>query len=81
MYLKIFYQEADYARLNYIRENNGISVLTLNRPNQRNALNKIMRQQFITGFIEFNADEKQRALVITGAGDRAFCAGQDLEEA
>ena len=40
-----------------------------------------MRQQFITAFIEFNADEKQRALVITGAGDWAFCAGQDLEEA
>ena len=62
-------------------KNNGISVLTLNRPKQRNALNKVMRQQFIAALKEFNADEKQRALVITGAGDRAFCAGQDLKEA
>ena len=62
-------------------KNDGISVLTLKRPNQRNALNKDMRQQFIAALTEFNADEKQRALVITGAGERAFCAGQDLEEA
>ena len=64
-----------------LEKDNEISILTLNRPNQRNALNKNMRQECIAALTEFDADDNQRAIVITGAGNRAFCAGQDLKEA
>ena len=63
-----------------LKNNNGISRLTLNRPGQRSALSETMRQECIAALTEFNGDDKHRALVITGAGDRAFCAGQDLKE-
>jgi len=56
------------------------TILTYNRPAQRNALSEALRQEFIAALTAFNNDKNQRALVITGSGDRAFCAGQDLKE-
>ena len=57
------------------------AILTLNRPEVMNAWDRAMRVEILDAMAEFAADDAVRALVITGAGDRAFCAGQDLNEA
>ncbi|HTT51899.1 MAG TPA: enoyl-CoA hydratase-related protein [Streptosporangiaceae bacterium] len=54
--------------------------LTINRPEARNALNKAVRDGLWDGVRAFNADGDARVLVLTGAGDQAFCAGGDLKE-
>lgn len=54
--------------------------LTLNRPEKLNAWNTEMRNLLIKELKAANADDSIRAIVLTGAGDRAFGAGQDLSE-
>lgn len=58
-----------------------IAVVTLNRPKQLNAVNADLRRELTEALARVNADPRVKAVVLTGAGDRAFCAGQDLEEA
>jgi enoyl-CoA hydratase/carnithine racemase len=58
----------------------GIAWLTINRPEARNALSKAVRDGLWDGVRAFNADDDARVLVLTGAGDKAFCAGGDLKE-
>src|SRR5205809_4635590 len=59
----------------------GLTLLTLNRPNVANAMNTQMGRDLLAFFDEVNATpSKQRCIVLTGAGDRAFCAGGDLKE-
>jgi enoyl-CoA hydratase/carnithine racemase len=58
-----------------------IAVVRLNRPEAMNAVNAAMRRDLPRGLSALEADSAVRAIVITGAGDRAFSAGQDLEEA
>ncbi len=57
-----------------------VAWLTINRPEARNALNKAVREGLFEGFRRFNDDEAARVLVLTGAGEKAFCAGGDLVE-
>jgi len=57
-----------------------VTLLTFNRPDARNALSGALRLEMIEALARFNADDSQRALVLTGAG-KAFSAGQDLKEA
>ncbi len=52
--------------------------ITLNRPDRRNAINKDLIGLVATGFRDAIADPSVRAVVLTGAGDKAFCAGGDL---
>lgn len=59
---------------------NSIAWLTINRPEARNSLNKAVRDGLFDGVRHFNSDEQARVLVLTGAGDKAFCAGGDLKE-
>lgn len=54
-----------------------VGLLTLNRPQQLNAINQAMVDQALTAFDQAEADPAVRVLVLTGAG-RAFCAGGDL---
>ena len=56
------------------------AIITLNRTAKLNAWDTPMRQQLAAMLAEQNADDSVRAIVLTGAGDRAFSAGQDLEE-
>lgn len=56
-----------------------IAIITLNRPEQMNALNAELRLAIGATFAELEADPNTRAIVLTGAG-RAFCAGMDLKE-
>lgn len=57
-----------------------VAWLTINRPEARNALSRDVREGLFAGFRRFEADAGARVLVLTGAGDRAFCAGGDLKE-
>lgn len=58
-----------------------LRVITLNRPDKMNAINTAVRSALIEALQAANADDSVRAVMITGAGERAFCAGVDLEEA
>lgn len=58
-----------------------VAIITLNRPEKLNAWHTAMRNEIIAALAAFNTDTAIGAIVMTGAGDRAFCAGQDLEEA
>jgi enoyl-CoA hydratase/carnithine racemase len=58
----------------------GVAWLTIDRPEARNALNASVRQGLWDGMRRFNADDSAGVLVLTGSGDKAFCAGGDLKE-
>ena len=62
------------------RVTNGVAWLTIERPEARNALNAAVREGLWAGVRRFNEDETARVMVVTGAGDKAFCAGGDLKE-
>jgi enoyl-CoA hydratase len=55
------------------------AVLTIDRPQRRNAIDAATARGLRRGFDEFEADEGARVLVLTGAGGEAFCAGADLK--
>lgn len=62
-----------------VRERRGaVLVLRLNRPEARNAFNPALMGELGLGFTEAEDDPDVRAVVLTGTGDRAFCAGMDL---
>lgn len=56
----------------------GIFTLTLHRPDRMNAFTAEMMTEMIAAFDDADANDDVRAVIITGAGDRAFCAGADL---
>lgn len=56
-----------------------ILVLTMNRPQRRNALSPSLIQNLLVALVDANVDPDVRAIVLTGAGDLAFCAGADLK--
>ena len=58
----------------------GVAWLTLNRPEARNAVNAALRDGLFKAFDRFDKDDAAQVLVVTGAGDEAFCAGGDLKE-
>ena len=58
----------------------GVATLTLNRPEAMNALNIALKESLRDALIELNSTPGVRAVVLTGAGERAFCVGQDLRE-
>lgn len=55
-------------------------IVTLDRPETRNALNAEMRESLIETWRRFRDDEALRVAVLTGAGEAAFCSGADLKE-
>ena len=55
-----------------------VATLTINRPAQRNALSWQLMADLRQALVEAKADPSVRVVVLTGAGDRAFCAGADL---
>jgi methylglutaconyl-CoA hydratase len=60
-----------------ITEENGIAILTLNRPEKRNSLNREMVSEFKLALSELKSDAHISGLIITGEG-QVFCAGADL---
>lgn len=55
------------------------AVLTIDRPERRNAVDAATAELFRQGLADFEADQGARVLVLTGAGGEAFCAGADLK--
>jgi enoyl-CoA hydratase/carnithine racemase len=56
----------------------GIATVTLNRPERMNALNPELMDAIQEAMLRFRDDDSARVAIVTGAGDRAFCAGADL---
>jgi enoyl-CoA hydratase len=70
-----------YRHLLVERSDDGYVVtVTLNRPDQMNAMNTGMGEDLLACFDGFQRDRDVRAVILTGAGERAFCAGGDLKE-
>lgn len=58
----------------------GCAVVTLNNPTALNAWSRSMQRRVGELMAELDADDDVKGIVLTGAGDRAFCSGQDLNE-
>jgi enoyl-CoA hydratase len=58
----------------------GIAVITLNRPENRNALSKEIRAGLFAAWERFEREPALRIAILTGSGEKAFCAGGDLKE-
>ncbi|MEK6636888.1 MAG: enoyl-CoA hydratase-related protein [Pseudomonadota bacterium] len=64
----------------YSVDQDGIAIITINRPDQRNCLSKEVRQGLFAAWGRFENDITARIAILTGSGEKAFCAGGDLKE-
>ena len=67
----------DYDQLLYDVAD-GVATVTLNRPEQRNALSAQLLAELVDAMARVRNDDEVRAVVLTGAGEKVFCAGADL---
>jgi len=58
----------------------GVAIVTLNRPEAMNSIDPESNEQLLEIWDEVASDEEIRVLVLTGAGERAFCTGADLKK-
>ena len=73
--------DRQYETVRAGKRGEGLLLLSLNRPEVANAMNTQMGRDLLAFFDEINAEPGvQRCIVMTGAGDRVFCAGGDLKE-
>ena len=63
-----------------VTKSDAVAVITVNRPDKRNALNVVVRREIVEVLDELRDDRDIRVVIITGAGDRAFIAGADIGE-
>ncbi len=63
-----------------VRREDGVATITLNRPDVLNAMNNPMRRELVEAFTRLREDQEVKAILITGAGERAFSAGADIRE-
>lgn len=63
-----------------LTKNEGIAVLTINRPNQLNALNKQTLGEISAAFESMRDDAETKVVILTGSGEKAFVAGADIKE-
>jgi enoyl-CoA hydratase len=68
-----------YATL-LVRVDAGVAVITVNRPDKRNALNATVRGELVEALDALRSADEARVIVITGAGEKAFIAGADIGE-
>ena len=68
----------EYIVLDSQAEDEGIAIIKINRPEVLNALNKDAMSELSTTIDIVGADDKIKALIITGSGERSFCAGADI---
>lgn len=70
-------REACSVKVEYVQR---VAVVRLNRPEVMNAVNDALRRELSQALQDLDAGGTADAIVLTGSGERAFCAGQDLEE-
>jgi enoyl-CoA hydratase len=63
-----------------LEKENGITVITINRPTKLNALNKATIEELHQAFDKENNDPSTKVIIITGSGEKAFVAGADISE-
>jgi len=68
-----------YETLLY-EKRDGIAYVTVNRPEKLNALNRKVMEELAACFAEIGEDDEVRVVILTGAGDKAFVAGADINE-
>jgi enoyl-CoA hydratase/carnithine racemase len=64
----------------YDARGDGIAIITIDRPEQRNCLSREVREGLFEAWDRFEGDAGARVAILTGSGDKAFCAGGDLKE-
>ena len=69
--------DSNYEQLLY-EVSAGVATVTLNRPEQRNALSNQLLAELVDAMERVRDDPEVRAVVLTGAGEKVFCAGADL---
>jgi enoyl-CoA hydratase len=68
----------DYQTI-IVEQRGAVTLITLNRPQALNALNKAVLEEMIAAFSDYDSDPSQRCLVLTGS-EKAFAAGADIKE-
>jgi len=68
------------APLHLLSVEDGIAVVTLNRPEALNSINRALRLELLELYPALDLRKDVKVIVITGAGDKAFCTGADLKE-
>jgi enoyl-CoA hydratase len=63
-----------------VEKEDGVAILTLNRPDKLNAMNRLLSRELRDAVLAADADDEVGCIVITGAGDKAFSAGGDIHE-
>ena len=59
---------------------NGVKIITINRPKQLNALNKVTIEELHVALKEAAEDENAKVIILTGSGAKSFVAGADIKE-
>jgi enoyl-CoA hydratase/carnithine racemase len=70
----------NYERITVRHDDDGVSLITINRPERRNSICRITALELQAAFEEFDRLDTQRAAVLTGAGNDAFSAGADVTD-
>ncbi len=63
-----------------VEKKDRIAFITINRPNQLNALNKMTIAELHSALADANSDEGVRVIILTGSGEKSFVAGADIKE-
>src|SRR5713226_3281148 len=70
----------DFETITYDEGDDGVATVTLNRPDVHNAFNSLMQRELHTLWRALRRHDPVRCVVLTGAGDKAFCTGIDRME-
>ena len=70
----------DYTDITYAVEEESFAVVTINRPDRMNSFRGRTVDELISAFKHAWADKRVAAVILTGAGEKAFCAGGDVKE-
>ena len=63
-----------------VDKEDGVAIITLNRPEVLNAMNRKLGSELHEAVLEMNGDDEIGCIVLTGSGQRAFSAGGDIHE-
>lgn len=72
--------EATFDTLTYDVDDDGICVITINRPDKLNALNQAVLADLDEAFVQAHEADEVKGVILTGSGDRAFAAGADIRQ-